>query len=152
MILWFVKVEELVCVYLYIECKERILIIILVVSASSDRTVKLWSVKDPETCSSTIGWHNDYVKCLASAGQAGWVASGGFDKRVNIWDLEKCQASTAIHTNADQNMYSLGAHSMFTLSLFILFIHSFEFRYYHQDIDLRYGSQSLWQDIGNWFT
>ncbi|KAI7883139.1 WD40 repeat-like protein [Lichtheimia hyalospora FSU 10163] len=86
----------------------------VVVSASSDRTVKLWSVNDPETCSSTIGWHNDYVKCLASANQAGWVASGGFDKRVNIWDLEKCQASAAIHTNADQNMYSLGAHNTIT--------------------------------------
>lgn len=97
----------------------------IVVSASSDRTVKLWSVNDPESCSSTIGWHNDYVKCLASANQAGWVASGGFDKRVNIWDLEKCQAAAAIHTNADQNMYSLGAHSMFNSQSFTRLFYSF---------------------------
>jgi WD40 repeat protein len=57
-----------------------------VVSCSSDLTVKLWSPAKNEQ--SSIGQHLDYVKCLASPSQtAGWVVSGGLDRRINGWDL-----------------------------------------------------------------
>ena len=59
------------------------------VSASSDTTVRLWrphsestSVPDP------IGKHTDYVKALATPGnQSSWVASGGLDHKLYLWDL-----------------------------------------------------------------
>jgi WD repeat-containing protein 48 len=36
----------------------------------------------------TIGQHADYVKCLATPGSdADWVASGGLDRRICLWDL-----------------------------------------------------------------
>lgn len=36
----------------------------------------------------TIGQHADYVKCLATPGaNADWVASGGLDRRICLWDL-----------------------------------------------------------------
>ena len=61
-----------------------------VVSCSSDLTVKLWRpqssmAEGPET----IGHHTDYVKCLVSPrdGSGGWVASGGLDRKIRIWDL-----------------------------------------------------------------
>ena len=61
-----------------------------VVSCSSDLTVKLWrpqssTAEGPET----IGDHTDYVKCLVSPrdGSSGWVASGGLDRKIRIWDL-----------------------------------------------------------------
>ena len=38
----------------------------------------------------------DYAKCLTYASQPGWVASGGLDRRINIWDIEKAEASTTI--------------------------------------------------------
>ena len=45
---------------------------------------------DAEDCRSptTIGLHSDYVKCLASPGtHSDWVASGGLDHKICIWDL-----------------------------------------------------------------
>lgn len=60
-----------------------------VVSASSDLLVKLWrphgsDSKEP----ATIGQHADYVKCVATPDQnTNWVASGGLDRKIYLWDL-----------------------------------------------------------------
>lgn len=36
----------------------------------------------------TIGLHSDYVKCLATPGtRSDWVASGGLDHKICVWDL-----------------------------------------------------------------
>ncbi|KAI9803378.1 MAG: hypothetical protein M1833_000896 [Piccolia ochrophora] len=59
------------------------------VSASSDLTVKVWRPNAQEpTAPQTVGLHSDYVKCLASPRhQSDWVASGGLDHRICLWDL-----------------------------------------------------------------
>ena len=59
------------------------------VSASSDVTVKLWRPHGHETTAAyTIGSHSDYVKCLTTPDpQANWVASGGLDHKICLWDL-----------------------------------------------------------------
>ncbi|KAG4421782.1 hypothetical protein IFR04_005032 [Cadophora malorum] len=59
------------------------------VSASSDLTVRLWRPLSNESeAPQTIGQHADYVKCVATAGpQSDWVASGGLDRRICLWDL-----------------------------------------------------------------
>lgn len=61
------------------------------VSASSDLTVRVWrpAADDIQTIGpQTIGQHADYVKCLATpSAQADWVASGGLDRRICLWDL-----------------------------------------------------------------
>ncbi|CCC07315.1 hypothetical protein SMACR_02324 [Sordaria macrospora] len=60
-----------------------------VVSASSDLLVKVWrphgsDAKEP----ATIGQHADYVKCVATPSQStNWVASGGLDRKIYLWDL-----------------------------------------------------------------
>ena len=59
------------------------------VSASSDITVKVWRPHSQEDQSAkTIGLHGDYVKCLATPGtHSDWVASGGLDHKIRVWDL-----------------------------------------------------------------
>ncbi len=59
------------------------------VSASSDITVKVWRPHSEDSqIPTTIGLHSDYVKCLASPGaHSDWVASGGLDHKVKLWDL-----------------------------------------------------------------
>ncbi|RKO91206.1 WD40-repeat-containing domain protein, partial [Blyttiomyces helicus] len=57
-----------------------------VISASSDRTVLLWSTAE-DRAPVRIGHHTDYVRCLAYSPHAGWVASGGLDRRILLWDL-----------------------------------------------------------------
>ncbi|CEL03262.1 Putative WD repeat protein (AFU_orthologue; AFUA_5G11870) [Aspergillus calidoustus] len=59
------------------------------VSASSDTTVRLWRPSSESTdVPQSIGKHTDYVKCLASPSpHSTWVASGGLDHKVNLWDL-----------------------------------------------------------------
>jgi WD repeat-containing protein 48 len=59
------------------------------VSASSDLTVRVWRpLADDHQSPVTIGQHADYVKCVASPGpQADYVASGGLDRKICLWDL-----------------------------------------------------------------
>jgi WD repeat-containing protein 48 len=59
------------------------------VSASSDLTVRVWRpLSNDLEAPQTIGQHADYVKCLATPNsQADWVASGGLDRRICLWDL-----------------------------------------------------------------
>jgi WD repeat-containing protein 48 len=59
------------------------------VSASSDLTVRLWRpLSNDAEAPQTIGQHADYVKCVATpCPQADWVASGGLDRKICLWDL-----------------------------------------------------------------
>lgn len=62
------------------------------VSASSDLTVRVWRPYSEEdnTRTDKIGEHADYVKCVATPPPdmgANWVASGGLDRKICLWDL-----------------------------------------------------------------
>ncbi|KAL1897914.1 hypothetical protein Sste5346_003766 [Sporothrix stenoceras] len=61
------------------------------VTASSDLLVKIWRPRegDNDDEPAILGKHDDYVKCVASPGrQSTWVASGGLDRRICLWDLQ----------------------------------------------------------------
>ena len=75
------------------------------VSASSDITVKVWRPHSADSHSATtIGLHGDYVKCLASPGRhSDWVASGGLDHKIRIWDLNRAGEKLQIGVGDDES-------------------------------------------------
>jgi len=88
------------------------------VSASSDITVKVWrpaaeDILPPQT----IGLHTDYVKRVASPGpNEDWVASGGLDHKISLWDLNGAGQKLQIAVGEDGNtakgsVYALAATS-----------------------------------------
>lgn len=80
------------------------------VSASSDNSVKLWRPHAEDVAAPrTIGLHNDYVKTLASPGRhARWVASGGLDHKIKLWDLERGVEKLEIQ-NSDEEFPDRGS-------------------------------------------
>ena len=75
------------------------------VSASADLTVKAWRPHAEEDRTPvTLGHHNDYVKCLASPGlHSDWVASGGLDHTIRIWDLNGGGEKLKIEVGEEDN-------------------------------------------------
>jgi WD repeat-containing protein 48 len=86
------------------------------VSASSDITVKLWRPAGEDALPpQTIGLHTDYVKRVASPGEnEHWVASGGLDRKISLWDLNGAGKRLEIAVGDDENtakgsVYALAA-------------------------------------------
>lgn len=83
-----------------------------VISASSDRTIKLWRPHSIAPNSIyTLGNHADYVKCLATSPVHNWVASAGFDRKVSLWDLNESRSDAILTftTNSQQQGQSTGS-------------------------------------------
>ncbi|SCV71380.1 BQ2448_2968 [Microbotryum intermedium] len=83
------------------------------VSASSDSLVLAWnphaSSRQAQVTPQQIGKHTDYVRCLTSARGAGWVASGGFDRKINLWDLGEGREKPIIDLTPPASVYSLSS-------------------------------------------
>ncbi len=87
------------------------------VSASSDLLVKVWRPHSGlQEEPATVGQHADYVKCVASPGQqADWVASGGLDRRIYLWDLNGGGKTLEIDVSGEEmtekgSVYALSAN------------------------------------------
>lgn len=67
--------------------------------------MKLWRPGSQEALPpQTIGLHSDYVKVLASPGpHATWVASGGLDRKISLWDLNGTGQQSQIVCGEDAN-------------------------------------------------
>ena len=68
-----------------------------IVSASGDRTLKVWSVSTGE-CLRTLVGHSRGIACLQFRGNV--IVSGSSDKRIRIWDLQtgKCMRELRGHS------------------------------------------------------
>lgn len=75
------------------------------VSASSDITVKVWRPhSEDDQLAKTVGLHGDYVKCLATPGtHSDWVASGGLDHKIRVWDLNGAGEKLQIGVGEDES-------------------------------------------------
>jgi WD40 repeat protein len=56
----------------------------VIVSGSHDHTVRIWETEQP--IGHPLAGHSDTVMALATALDAAWLASGGWDGTVRIWD------------------------------------------------------------------
>ena len=76
------------------------------VSASSDVTVKVWRPDSVESnTAQTVGIHSDYVKCLATPSlSSDWVASGGLDHKICLWDLDGAGKKLEIDVGKSENL------------------------------------------------
>jgi WD repeat-containing protein 48 len=86
------------------------------VSASSDLLVKVWRpLASDANEPATIGQHADYVRCVATPSQsANWVASGGLDRKLYLWDLSGAGKTLEIDVQGEEvsqkgSVYALGA-------------------------------------------
>jgi len=86
----------------------------VLVSCSSDTTVKVWDMKDmlfmsedfiiPRSSSNTFAEHSDYVKALTAVdGRSGIVASGSLDGKIIVWDLEKGEYQAVLGKGLQEN-------------------------------------------------
>lgn len=64
----------------------------VLVSASCDATVKIWSARDGRQLANLADIHDDYVTRLAAAPLTGRFASAGLRGHLHFWDLEAVQA------------------------------------------------------------
>ncbi|CAK7198428.1 hypothetical protein SEUCBS139899_001089 [Sporothrix eucalyptigena] len=76
------------------------------VTASSDLLVKVWRPREDDNDDepAILGKHADYVKCVASPDQQStWVASGGLDRRICLWDLTGAGKILEIDVSGQEN-------------------------------------------------
>lgn len=83
-----------------------------VVSASSDRMIRAWNPHDPHRSMlpAALGSHNDYVKCLTHARESGWIASGGFDRKIKIWDVMESREEPISEYDMTGSVYALASN------------------------------------------
>ncbi|KAI5077648.1 hypothetical protein GOP47_0007472, partial [Adiantum capillus-veneris] len=72
----------------FIKVNDAVLMGDVLVSCSSDSTIKTWQAFSDGVCTKTFRQHTDYVMSLATAKHSNVVASGGLGGEVFIWDLE----------------------------------------------------------------
>jgi WD repeat-containing protein 48 len=75
--------------------------------------VKLWRPSTGDSEAHTIGQHADYVKCLATPSGGDWVASGGLDRKIYLWDLNGKGKTLDIDVRGEEtaekgSVYALG--------------------------------------------
>ncbi|KAG8034303.1 hypothetical protein G9C98_007379 [Cotesia typhae] len=72
----------------------------LLVSASDDKTLKIWELSSAK-CLKTLKGHSNYVFCCNFNPQSNLIVSGSFDESVRIWDVRtgKCLKTLPAHSD-----------------------------------------------------
>lgn len=73
---------------------------LFLVSASDDKTLKIWELSSGK-CLKTLKGHSNYVFCCNFNPQSNLIVSGSFDESVRIWDVRtgKCLKTLPAHSD-----------------------------------------------------
>eukprot|EP00897_Mesotaenium_endlicherianum_P003029 jgi/Mesen1/2754/ME000017S02121 len=78
----------------------------LLVSCSSDASIKVWQAYGEGQCVDTLRKHGDYVTCLAASSQTSVLASAGLGCELYLWDVARAMAPLSCtldsHAAADE--------------------------------------------------
>ncbi|CAL1268231.1 unnamed protein product [Larinioides sclopetarius] len=90
-----------------------------IVSASDDKTLKLWDVRT-ERCTRTYKGHKKYVFCTAFNPKSNLILSGSDDETAKLWDVRagKCIKTLACHGDRVTAVgFDISSHYLMTSSL-----------------------------------
>jgi WD40 repeat protein len=59
------------------------------------------------TSSQRLGYHDDFVKCLVKPMTQNWVASGGLDRKIMIWDIGEAKGNIWENTGTSKLIYQI---------------------------------------------
>jgi hypothetical protein len=76
----------------------------LLLSASYDTTVRVWSVADCCHVADLVDTHTDYVLRLAAAPAAARLVSAGLRGHLHVWDLEELTSLTALRAGGNEGL------------------------------------------------
>ena len=82
----------------------------LILSASSDKTVKLWSVHTGQ-CRRTLVGHSQSVEAISFADHDRFAISGGWEGNAILWDIESAESTNASGEPTPQEGHSLWVRS-----------------------------------------
>ncbi|KAH8508727.1 hypothetical protein H0E87_010751 [Populus deltoides] len=71
-----------------------------IVSASDDKTLRLWDVTTGHTIK-TLHGHTNYVFCVNFNPQSNMIVSGSFDETVRIWDVKSGKCLKVLPAHSD---------------------------------------------------
>lgn len=80
-----------------------------VLTCSSDCTIKAWNV-GASSATHELGTHNDFVKALAPAHDAGYVASCSLDHTVSLWDIREGRTTPVWRAHTPSSLYSIASN------------------------------------------
>ena len=72
-----------------------------VAAAGHDWTVALWETASEQNPAAVLEGHQNAVQALAADPQGQWIASGGADRTVRLWNLESREVRRTFRNNPD---------------------------------------------------
>ena len=76
----------------------------MLVSGSEDTTVRVWSLTE-QCCTAVLKAHLSYVTSLAFLPGGAGLISGGRDRVLNVWGLDRCVYTAVFYCRAKSNQF-----------------------------------------------
>ncbi|KAF8842627.1 WD40 repeat-like protein [Paxillus ammoniavirescens] len=72
-----------------------------VISGSEDRSARRWRVQDGRELEKAAMWENNGVAAVAASSDGHWIATGGQEKNITIWNAATCEKVMVLKGHTD---------------------------------------------------